>query len=84
MTHHTFYTKAVCSTRIDFDLDDENRLHDLKYVGGCDGNLQALGRLCEGLPAQEVIDKLLGIRCGTKPTSCGDQLARCLRKVLDV
>lgn len=82
MTHHTFYTKGVCSRCIDFDLDEENRLHNISYTGGCNGNLQAVGRLCEGMPAQEAVDKLLGIRCDEKPTSCGDQLARCLRKIL--
>ena len=83
MTHHTFYTKATCSTRIDFDLDAENRMHNLLYTGGCDGNLKALGKLCENMPAQEIVDKLSGITCDVKPTSCGDQLARCLRKVLE-
>ncbi len=83
MTHHTFYTKAVCSSRIDFDLDEEKKIHNLVYTGGCDGNLKALGKLCEGEDAKQISDKLLGIRCGVKPTSCSDQLARCLRKVLE-
>ncbi len=82
MTHHTFYTKAVCSTRIDFDLDEEKRIHNLCYVGGCDGNLKALGSICENMPAEEVMTKFMGICCGDKPTSCSDQLARCLRKVI--
>ena len=83
MTHHTFYTKAVCSSRIDFDLDESKCIHNLVYTGGCDGNLKALGRMCEGERAENVMNKLLGITCGTKPTSCSDQFARCLRKVLE-
>jgi uncharacterized protein (TIGR03905 family) len=54
----------------------------VQYLGGCDGNLQGIGRLVEGLPAAEVRDRLAGIRCGWKDTSCPDQLARALNEIL--
>ena len=69
MQHHTYQTNGTCSVQIDFDLDDQGRLHNVQYLGGCDGNLQGIGRLVEGLPAAEVRDRLAGIRCGWKDTS---------------
>lgn len=83
MKHYTFQTKAVCASRIDFDLDEEKRVHNLSFTGGCDGNLKALGILCEGERAETLKEKLLGVRCDVKPTSCSDQLARCLRQALE-
>ena len=82
MKHFTYYTKYVCARQIDFDLDGEGRLRNLAFVGGCDGNLKALGRLCEGEKAETLIEKLLGVTCDEKPTSCSDQLARSLRQAL--
>ena len=66
---------------IDFDIDDEGRIHNVQYLGGCNGNLQGIGRLVEGMDCHEVRDKLQGIRCGFKDTSCPDQLARALNEV---
>lgn len=71
----SYKTKGTCSTQIDFDLTD-GIIRDVKFVNGCNGNLQAVGRLVEGLPADEVVSKLQGIHCGFKDTSCGDQLAK--------
>lgn len=66
--------------RIDFEIDDQGRIHDITYLGGCDGNLKALGILAEGRPASEVAALLRGVTCGFKKTSCGDQLARAIRE----
>jgi uncharacterized protein (TIGR03905 family) len=81
MKQYTYQTHGTCSVQIDFQIDDEGRLHNVQYLGGCDGNLQGIGRLVEGLPATEVRDRLAGIRCGFKDTSCPDQLARALAEV---
>jgi len=64
--------------QIDFEVDDEGRLHNVQYLGGCNGNLQGIGVLVEGMKVDEVRRKLAGIRCGYKNTSCPDQLARAL------
>lgn len=80
--HHTFYPKGVCSSRIDFDITD-GRIHGLNFTDGCSGNLQAIGKLCEGRTADELIGLLSGIRCGASSTSCGDQLARALKDEIE-
>ena len=75
--HFEYKTRGTCSSRILFDIED-GRLRNLEFIGGCNGNLQGLGRLTEGMEVDEVISKLRGIRCGMKQTSCPDQLARAL------
>ncbi len=80
--HYTLYPKGVCSTQIDLDVTD-GKIHGLKYTGGCNGNLKALGAMCEGVDAKEVIGRLCGITCGGKGTSCSDQLARLLKDAMD-
>ncbi len=82
MRHFTYYTHGTCSVQIDYDLDDEGRVHNVDFLGGCNGNLQGIGRLVEGMPAEEVINKLEGIWCGFKLTSCPDQLATALKEGL--
>jgi uncharacterized protein (TIGR03905 family) len=77
--HFEYKTKGTCSTRILFDVED-GKLRNLSFINGCNGNLQGLGRLTEGMDVDEVIAKLGGIRCGGKPTSCPDQLAKALEK----
>ena len=62
-----------------FDLDAEHRIHNLKFIGGCSGNLQGIAKLVEGRTAEEVIPLLKGIRC-RQNTSCPDQLARALEE----
>ena len=79
--HYTLYTKGVCSTQIDLDVTD-GKIHNLSYTGGCNGNLKALGAMCEGASAEEVIRRLSGITCGYKATSCSDQLARLLQDAM--
>ena len=72
--HHTYTPKGVCSTKIEFDIVD-GVLHNVVYQSGCNGNLQAVGRLVEGMDAKEAVARLKGIKCGSKGTSCADQLA---------
>lgn len=78
MKHVTYYTTGTCSRQIDFDLDDNDRITGLRFLGGCNGNLQGISRLVEGMPRAEAISRLRGIRCGAKLTSCPDQLATAL------
>ena len=73
--------QGVCSTQIDLDVTD-GKIHNLSYTGGCNGNLKALGAMCEGASAEEVIRRLSGITCGYKATSCSDQLARLLKDAM--
>lgn len=72
-----YKTQGVCAMKISFDVEDD-KLRNVSFVGGCNGNLQGIGRLVEGMKIDEAIDRLAGIRCGFKPTSCPDQLARAL------
>ena len=78
MKNFLYFPERVCSKHIIFDLDDENRLHNVKFLGGCPGNLQAIGRLVEGKNATEIANILRGNDCGGRGTSCADQLARAI------
>ena len=62
--------------------DDEGKLHNVSFLGGCNGNLKAIGRLVEGKDAKEIAEVLKGNQCGPRPTSCADQLARAIMEVL--
>ncbi len=75
MKHVTFSPKGVCAQQIDFDLDEQNRLHNVKFLGGCNGNLKAIGLLVEGQDASSISELLKGNICGFRDTSCADQLA---------
>ena len=79
---YSFRPSGVCSQEIRVELDDQGIIRDLKVVGGCSGNLQGISALVRDMPAQEAIARLRGIRCGFKPTSCPDQLAQGLEKIL--
>lgn len=72
-----YTTSGVCAREISFDIED-NKLRNVSYVAGCNGNLQALSALVEGLDVDTVISKLQGIDCKQKGTSCADQLAKAL------
>lgn len=80
MEHFSMPLKGVCSVKVDFDMED-GLLHNVKFTGGCDGNLKAIGRLVEGKKATEIADILRGNKCGFKSTSCADQLALALDKI---
>lgn len=74
--------KGVCSYKIKFDLEN-NKVHNVEFVGGCAGNTQGIAKLVEGMDAQDVITRLEGTKCGFKATSCPDQLACALKAALN-
>lgn len=74
-----YRTKGVCSQSIHFDIED-NKIHNVSFVGGCNGNLQGISHLVEGMDVDEAISRLEGIQCGFKKTSCPDQLAQALKE----
>lgn len=80
---YTYYTQGTCSSQIDFDIDEQGILRDVQFYGGCHGNLQGISTLVRGMKAEDIIDKLQGIRCGYKNTSCPDQLATALREAMN-
>ena len=82
MKNFEYNPENVCTKLISFELDDEDKIHDLSFKSGCPGNLSAIGKLVEGKDAREVINLLKGNRCGNKPTSCADQLSFALEKAL--
>lgn len=73
----TYYTSGTCSRTIIFEVDSENKLHGVKFIGGCSGNLQGVGRLVEGRSLDEVESLLSGIKCRNN-TSCPDQLSKAI------
>lgn len=83
MSKHCYVTSGTCSRKIEFELSDDKKVSHIRFEGGCNGNLQGIGKLCEGMKADEVIKKLSGIKCGIKPTSCPDQLSKALTKALE-
>ncbi len=76
---YTYKTKGTCSTLIEFEIVD-GLVRNVRFTGGCNGNLKAISALVEGQPKEKVIEILKGIKCGFKDTSCGDQLARALEE----
>ena len=74
MKKFTYRTKGTCSSQIELELDG-NVVHNVKFTGGCDGNLKAIPKLVEGMTVEEIESRISGIHCGFKNTSCGDQLA---------
>ena len=79
---YTYKTSGTCSSQIELELDGDV-VHNVKFTGGCDGNLKAIPALVEGLTVAEVEQKIGGSRCGFKNTSCGDQLAKACRAALE-
>ena len=75
----TYKTRGVCSRQINFEINN-GKLSHVTFIGGCNGNLQGIGRLVEGMDIDEAIRRLDGIHCGMKATSCPDQLARALKE----
>lgn len=77
---YSYNTKGTCSTKIDFEVEN-NILHNVSFTSGCNGNLKAISKLVEGQKVDDVIERLSGIKCGFKQTSCGDQLAEALKQI---
>ena len=74
-----YQTSGTCSAAINVEIEN-NVVKSVEYIGGCDGNLKGIASLVKGMPVEEVIKRLKGIRCGDKTTSCPDQLVKCLEK----
>jgi uncharacterized protein (TIGR03905 family) len=75
----TYSTKGTCSRQILFDVDTENKMHNVRFIGGCGGNLQGIARLVEGKDIDDVASTLAGIRCKGN-TSCPDQLSKAIQE----
>lgn len=73
--HYTYKTKGTCARVIDLDIDGD-RISNVKFTGGCDGNLKAIPALVEGMTVDQIRQRVAGIKCGFKDTSCADQLAK--------
>ncbi len=78
----TYKTNGVCARQIEITVENDI-VTKAKFLGGCAGNTQGVSRLVEGLPVEQVISKLKGIRCGFKATSCPDQLATALSQYMN-
>ena len=79
---YVFNTKGTCAVQIIFDIKD-NIISNVRFIGGCNGNLKAISKLVEGMTVEEIEAKLKGNTCGWKSTSCVDQLAIAVRKAYD-
>ena len=77
---YEYKTKGTCSQRILFEIND-GIVENVQFIGGCHGNLQGISKLVQGMKVQDVIERIEGIHCGMKPTSCPDQLAKALKEV---
>ena len=75
----TYKTSGTCARAINFEVEN-NVVKNVQFVGGCSGNTQGVSRLIEGMNIDEAIRRMEGIRCGMKPTSCPDQLAKALKQ----
>lgn len=78
MYHYDYLTENTCSSVISLDLDGD-RVHNISFMGGCNGNLKAIPILVEGQTVDEIESKLTGVMCGRRGTSCADQLAKAVR-----
>ncbi|MDO4289077.1 MAG: TIGR03905 family TSCPD domain-containing protein [Eubacterium sp.] len=78
--HYTYTTQGVCARSIEFDVED-GLVKNIQFNGGCNGNAKGIASLAEGLPVAQVIERLKGITCGAKASSCPDQLATALSEI---
>lgn len=79
---YSYDTRGTCAIEIDFDLDG-NVVKNIRFTGGCNGNLKAISKLCDGMTVEEIEKKLRGNTCGRRPTSCADQLAVAVREAYE-
>ena len=75
---YRYRPNGVCSTEMIFNIDENNVIQDLKVIGGCNGNLKGISKLLKGMKVDDVIEKLSGISCGYRTTSCPDQISKAL------
>ncbi|MBA5851218.1 TIGR03905 family TSCPD domain-containing protein [Clostridium sp. cel8] len=78
---YSYNPKGVCSRQIKFDVID-NKIKNVSFVGGCDGNLQGISRLVDGMDVKDAVERLKGISCGRKGTSCPDQFAKAISSLV--
>ncbi|MBR6778812.1 MAG: TIGR03905 family TSCPD domain-containing protein [Clostridia bacterium] len=81
---HIYNTKGTCSSQIIIDVDEHNKIENVVFIGGCNGNLKGISKLVKGMTIDEVIQKLEGTQCGFRPTSCPDQLASALKQIKEM
>ena len=79
---YEYKTHGTCSMKIDYEIDENGNLHNVSFLGGCNGNLKAISKLVEGKNADEISALLKGNTCGYKNTSCADQLAKAIEQSL--
>lgn len=72
---------GVCSRKIYLEVND-GKVENIEFIGGCNGNLKGIAELVKGMDVEDVIERLEGITCGAKPTSCPAQLAEALKEIL--
>ena len=77
-----YKTQGTCAREIHFELDENKKIHNVYFVGGCNGNLKAISKLIEGMDAAKVVEILEGNTCGGRPTSCADQLTKGIKENL--
>jgi uncharacterized protein (TIGR03905 family) len=82
MYTYSFRPTGVCSRKIEITLSENGVIESVRFEGGCSGNTQGVAALVRGMTAEEAIERLRGIRCGMRPTSCPDQLSRALEEAL--
>lgn len=78
---YSYITNGTCSRQISFDIVDD-KIYNVNFIGGCNGNLKGIASLVEGMNANEVVNKLKGIRCGFKNSSCPNELAKAIGDIL--
>ena len=78
---YTYTTTGTCAKIITFDKDENGIITNVKFFGGCPGNLKAVSKLVNGMSADKIYELLFGNHCGDKPTSCADQLAKAVKSV---
>ena len=79
---YEYKTKGTCSQKIFFDIED-NKVKNVQFIGGCNGNLKGICQLLTGMKAEDAIARLDGTLCGFRSTSCPDQIAKNLKKALE-
>ena len=79
---YVYNTSGTCARQIVIDVEN-NKIENVTFMGGCNGNLKGVGALVKGMTIEQVIERLEGITCGFKPTSCPDQLAQALKKIIE-
>ncbi len=80
--NYSYKPSGVCAQNISFDIDGD-KITNVSFLGGCNGNLKAISKLVDGMTVDEIEEKLLGNTCGFKPTSCADQLAKAVRQAYE-